>query len=120
MAGNGKDAFRTFSSGATRDTNEAKLDFEGFLSPLVIARFGEYMDRHRARPEGVRDSDNWQKGIPLAAYIKSAWRHFHDWWLEHRGFQSREDLENDICGLLFNASGYLHETLKARGYKAKK
>jgi len=33
---------RTFDTGATRDTSQDKLDFEGFLSPLVIKRFGEY------------------------------------------------------------------------------
>lgn len=39
--------------------------------------------------------------------MKSGWRHFMDWWMEHRGFPSREGIEDAICALIFNASGYL-------------
>jgi hypothetical protein len=104
---------RTFDTGATRDSDESKPDFEGFLSPLVIQRYGEYMAKHQTQADGSRRaSDNWQKGIPKDAYIKSAWRHFVDWWLEHREQPSREGLEDALCALLFNTMGYLHETLK--------
>ena len=51
---------RHFKSGATRDSDETKIDFEGFMSPLVIERFGEYMTKHRIQADGgLRDSDNW-------------------------------------------------------------
>lgn len=104
---------RKFSTGATRDTEEGKPDYEGFLSPLVIKRFGEYMNKHRTQSDGsLRDSDNWQKGMPKDTYIKSGFRHFMDWWLEHRGFKSRDGVEDALCGLLFNVQGYLHEVLK--------
>ena len=70
-------AVRTFDTGATRDTDDGKLDYEGFISPLVLERFARYMHTHRLQPDGtLRDSDNWQKGIPRDQYIKSAWRHF--------------------------------------------
>ena len=108
---------RQFETGATRDTEEGKLDYEGFLSPIVIKRYGEYMHRHRKQADGeLRASDNWQKGIPKDAYIKSAWRHFMDWWLHHRGFGkwAREKLEDALCAIIFNASGYLHEFLKEK------
>jgi hypothetical protein len=106
---------REFKTGATRDTTEGKHDYEGFLSPLVIERFGEYMDKHRVQPDGnLRDSDNWQLGIPQSAYMKSAWRHFHDWWKQHRGFKGQDILEESLCALLFNTMGYLHEVLKQR------
>jgi len=104
---------RKFSTGATRDTNEGKLDYEGFLSPLVIKRYGEYMTKHRKQSEGtLRDSDNWQKGIPINVYIKSAWRHFIDLWSEHRGITTKGGIEEALCALLFNVMGYLHEHLK--------
>jgi len=104
---------REFDTGATRNTEEGKYDYEGFISPLVIERFAEYMHKHRFQADGkVRESDNWQKGMPLEVFMKSAWRHFMDWWMEHRGHESREGLEDALCGLLFNLSGYLHETLK--------
>ncbi len=106
---------RVFKSGASRDDNTDKYDFEGFLSPLVLEEYGKYMHKHRKQADGkMRDSDNWQKGIPKDAYIKSAWRHFHDWWLEHRGFESREGLEDALCALFFNIQGYLHEILKEK------
>lgn len=109
---------RRFTTGATRDQDFTKPDYEGFLSPLVIERFGEYMHLHRKQADGqLRDSDNWQKGIPLAVYMKSGFRHFHDWWSQHRGLAGKDLLEDALCALLFNVSGYLHETLKARGYR---
>lgn len=106
---------RTFASGASRNSDNGKYDYEGFLSPLVIERFGAYMHKHRHLEDGsLRDSDNWQKGIPKSAYMQSAWRHFLDWHLEHRGYSSREGLEDALCALIFNAQGYLHEILKEK------
>lgn len=106
---------RYFPTGANRNPDADKLDYEGFLSPLVIERFAEYMHKHRSIADGtLRDADNWQRGMPKDAYIKSGWRHFVDWWKEHRGLESREGLEDALCGLLFNVQGYLHETLKSR------
>jgi hypothetical protein len=109
---------RQFDSGATRNVDTDNLDMEGFISPLVMLRYSEYMHKHRKQADGkLRASDNWAKGIPLSSYMKSGFRHFHDWWMAHRGYVSREGLEEGICALLFNAMGYLHEVLKARGYK---
>jgi len=113
MAMSNKGKIRKFETGATRDTDEGKNDYEGFLHPLVIQRYGDYMSKNRIQSDGsVRDSDNWQKGIPKNAYIKSAYRHFMDLWLLHRGYKGREGLEEALCGLLFNIQGYLFEILK--------
>ncbi len=106
---------RTFDTGATRDVDQDKYDYEGFLSPLVLERYARYMHKHRTQADGnLRDSDNWQKGMPKTAYMKSGWRHFFDWWSEHRGVPSREGLEDALCALLFNVSGYLLEVLKEK------
>lgn len=109
---------REFETGATRDTDEGKLDYEGFLSPLVLERFARYMHKNREMSDGsLRASDNWQKGIPKDAYIKSAYRHFFEWWRDHRDiadgkFVPRERLEEALCALMFNTMGYLFEELK--------
>jgi hypothetical protein len=104
---------RNFQGGATRNLDGEQYDYEGFLSPLALKAFGEYMHRHRLQADGsLRDSDNWQKGIPLDSYIKSGWRHFMDWWGEHRKAGSRHGMEEALCGLLFNVMGYLHEYKK--------
>lgn len=101
---------RTFATGATRDIDDNKYDFEGFLSPLVLERYAQYMHKNRVQANGeLRASDNWQKGIPKDAYIKSGWRHFFSWWAGHRKEHINED---DLCALLFNVMGYLHEHLK--------
>jgi hypothetical protein len=106
---------RVFPTGATRDSDDTKLDFDGFLSPLALRRFGEYMRTHQVQADGSRRaSDNWQKGIPLDAYLKSMWRHFFDVWRLHRGHGPPDDLDKALCALLFNVQGYLHERVKAR------
>lgn len=104
---------RNFKTGAYRDSDDDKYDYEGFLSPLVLERFAKYMHKHRKQSNGkIRDSDNWQKGISKSVYIKSAWRHFMDVWKEHRGIKTKEGIEEALCALLFNIMGYLHEILK--------
>lgn len=106
---------RKFDTGATRDNDKGKLDYEAFLSPAVLERYAEYMEKHRVQADGtIRDGDNWMKGIPKTAYMKSGWRHFFSWWKSHRGLKTEEDIEESICALLFNASGYLHEHLKEK------
>jgi hypothetical protein len=106
---------RVFDTGATRDTDDNKLDYEGFLSPLVLERYAEYMHGKRfIKDLPRRDSDNWQKGMPLAVYMKSLWRHFVDVWKEHRGLATKEGIEDALCAVLFNTMGYLHEYLKAK------
>ena len=108
---------RTFDSGATRDTDSGKLDYEGFLSPLTLPRYAEYMHSHRRQSDGnVRPSDNWQKGIPLDAYMKSLWRHLIEVWSLHRLETGERDfsIEEALCAIIFNASGYLHELLKGQ------
>ena len=109
----GGQLMREFESGATRDTDDGKLDYEGFLAPQVIERYAKYMHRHRVQADGeLRASNNWTRGIPKDAYMKSAWRHFMSWWKEHRGHKSREGIEEALCGLLFNVMGYLFEVLR--------
>ena len=111
---------REFETGATRSVDIHRIDPEGFLSPLVLERYSEYMRKHQVQADGkLRDSDNWQKGMPLNSYIKGGWRHFLHWWTRHRGYAVNDpgaasDIEEDLCALFFNVQGYLHELLKAK------
>jgi hypothetical protein len=111
---------RHFETGATRDTDTGKLDYEGFLSPAVLKRFAEYMHENRVQADGnLRASDNWQKGIPQDAYMKSMFRHFMDVWTLHRQQpeldQSQRDyLEDALCAMMFNVMGYLFEELRSK------
>ncbi len=107
---------RNFKSGATRNSDQDKYDYEGFICPLVMERFGEYMHKHRKQADGkLRDSDNWQNLFGDKhedVCMKSAFRHFHSWWKAHRGYKTEESIEESICALIFNAQAYLHKKLK--------
>jgi hypothetical protein len=101
---------REFATGAIRDTEQDKLDYEGFLSPVVLERYAQYMHKNRTMLDGsLRDSDNWQKGIPINVYMKSLWRHFMEVWTDHR--KLGQATEEALCAVLFNTMGYLHEVL---------
>jgi hypothetical protein len=111
---------REFSTGATRNPDRDRPDYEGFLSPLVVEEFGRFMHAKRFLKDGsMRDSDNWQKGIPQDSYIKSGFRHFIEWWSNHRRLAKtppdypRHWLKETLTALMFNVMGYLHEELKA-------
>jgi len=108
-----------FHTGAYRDGDENKIDYEGYLSPLVLERFGKYMLKHQRQSDGkMRGSDNWQAGIPKEAYMKSLLRHTFQLWGIHRGNKVRDDknetvdIEEALCAIIFNAQGYLFELLK--------
>lgn len=88
----------------------------------MLKRYAEYMHAHRVQADGaMRASDNWQKGIPQDQYRKSGWRHWVDVWTIHRGWRAFDPkdgheitLTEALCGVLFNASGLLHEHLKSK------
>lgn len=119
-----RDTIRTFESGATRDVDDNKLDYEGFLSPLVLQAFGQYMHQHRLQKDGsIRSSDNWQKGMGLDVYLKSLIRHVMDLWLMSRTEEGQivrpdgevVELEDALGGIFFNVQGYWHEVIQEYG-----
>lgn len=113
---------REFPGGATRNSNENKLAYEGFLSPHALHAFAEYMHSHRKQADGkLRDASNWQHGIPEVAYMDSLIRHTMDLWRLYRG---GEPLDPDtgkpctkkelLCAIYFNVGGLLHEEVKPK------
>lgn len=114
---------RKFATGATRDSDENKLEPWGFTSPLVEKAFSEYMDDHRKQSDGsLRDSNNWKKGIPLDAYWHSLSRHVLDFrllWDQFPEEAAAKDMIEALCAVKFNVDGLLHELLveELRGMK---
>lgn len=112
---------REFTSGATRNSDDTKIDYEGFLSFLALEAFGQYMTEHRIQADGrLRDSDNWQKGIPITEYNKSEWRHRIATGKIMRGFKAYSPetgkeitLKESLCAEFFNIQGMLHEVVKS-------
>lgn len=108
---------RSFDTGATRDTAEGKLDMEGFTHPLVMKQFAKFMNMHRLQSNGeLRDSDNWQRGIPKSVYSKSLRRHYDDFWQNDRVGYSENGVIADLCGIMFNTMGWMLEHLKERDF----
>ena len=107
---------RQFKTGATRDTDEGKLDWEGFISPTAMLLFAQYMNRHRVQTDGsLRDSSNWQKGMPKRQYMKSMVRHMWDLWRKWREEPSDETGMIDLlCAVMFNVQGMLFEITMGR------
>lgn len=108
---------REFQTGATRDDATDKPDFRGFLSIQVLRRYAQYMHKHRKQADGgLRDADNWKKGIPQRAYLESAWRHFLDWAeLADLEDPPSAEVQEAACALLFNVMGWLHEEIHECG-----
>ena len=106
---------RKFSTGATRDTAQNKLDFEGFESPIVWKSYAQYLNKHRKTADGsLRESDNWQKLFGEKHYdvcMKSMLRHVVDVWMQHRGFEGEQALEDDLNAIIFNCKAYLFKLL---------
>jgi hypothetical protein len=113
---------REFETGATRDLDISKIDYEACLSPIVLEAFGEYMLSCSVQADGSkRPGDNWQLGITFNSYIKSLLRHVWDLWKLHRGYPTIDkktgkpvNKETALCAIIFNAQGYLHELLKEK------
>ena len=117
---------RKFSTGATRGNEENKFDYEGFIDPFVLERYGEYMHGHRTQADGNhRASDNWQKGMSKDSYKKSLLRHTFDVWRTWREGtvidpETRETISSQslLCAIMFNVMGLLHEELKDQRHES--
>src|SRR3990167_1622212 len=91
---------------------------EGFISPVAMRRFAEYMDGHRVQADGsLRDSDNWQAGFPRRQTIKSLVRHAWDLWYEWRRGKDEVVMVDLLCAVIFNAQSLLLEITLERDVK---
>jgi hypothetical protein len=76
------------------------------------------MHAHRQQGDTLRPADNWQKGFPRDALMKSAYRHFLDWHTIHDGYTAVDfdgeevELLEALSGVLFNTFAYMHSVLK--------
>lgn len=126
---------RQFSTGANRNSDTGKLDYEAFNSPIVEKAYAQYLGRHQRLADGtLREGDNWQKLFGDKHFdvcMKSGLRHMMDVWLFHRGFADETAAysevtrfenpekpftideriklarEEAICGTIFNMKAYL-------------
>lgn len=127
---------RKFISGAIRNEDSSRINYEKGLSPIVLRCYGEFMRRHNKCSDGsYRDEGNWKKGFTKQSYMESKFRHFMETWLLHDGFldedikdELREELKHEptaieiedryfekllesLCAEFFNTMGYMHVVL---------
>lgn len=111
---------REFESGATRDVVEGKLSYVKGLSPIVLKRYLQYLDKHRLQADGQkRNFDNWKLGIDQDTYLDGLGRHFWDVWLLCHGYSTEDnhgpvELEDVLCAVMFNSMGMLYELIKGQ------
>lgn len=116
---------RKSKTGGTRNDNDHKFRYEGFICPEVLYEYGAYMHSHRKQKDGtIREPDNWQKGMELDWYADSLVRHTIDFWRMHRGFEvvnpddgKPHTKKGLLCAIMFNAMGYLYELLTKKHNK---
>jgi hypothetical protein len=104
---------RQFETGASKSSDDGKHDYEAFFGVRWLRSFGRYMHAHRFQEDGtVRPGDNWQQGLPRDELMKSAWRHFFDWWSLHRGIPVNDfagkpvTIEEAVNAITFNSMAY--------------
>jgi hypothetical protein len=109
---------RTFATGATRSPLAGKLEYDGYLNPLALKRFAEYMNKHQTQSNGERRAaDNWQKNIPLESLHDSKTRHDVDVWLHIKGYpeEATESIEESLCAAIFGNMAMLKQILEQSG-----
>ncbi len=110
---------REFDTGATRNSNDNKLDHDGFNAPVCDRSYAQYMHKHRLQADGtLRASDNWRAGIPQEVYRKSMYRHMQDLRMVLDGYEvfdpdSGEHVEAEelLNAIEFNVKGLKYERI---------
>lgn len=88
--------FRSFQSGAKRDSNINKIRPD-LISPYMLKALGKVL-ADGAIHYGER---NWEKGMPFEVLKESAARHYVSW-------MNNEEDEDHAAKLIFNVMAYIH------------
>lgn len=115
---------RIFPTGAYRNDNKGKFNYDGFINPAVENSFARYMHGHRKMEDGsLRDADNWQKGFSVDEIMQSLLRHVMDVHLLHRGYEVIDEkgekitLEECLNGVKFNINAYILQLINEKKSK---
>lgn len=96
---------RNFDTGAIRDTEDNKEDYNETISWTAFKRYAQYMTGKKKK----YGAGNFKKGIPIESYERSLLRHVQK-YMENKyedGIVERD--EDHIAAIVFNAFGIMHE-----------
>lgn len=94
----------TFKSGAIRDNQEGKPDFNETISWTAFNRYAKYMTGKKAK----YGAGNFKKGIPTSSYVASMLRHV-DKWMRNTYENGQDELNEDhLSAIVFNVFGIMH------------
>lgn len=98
-----------YPGGATRSAETIRrINPIRALSSTFARALADYISRHRDTDAGVREDDNWKKGIPLERYEESLGRHYLDFWTAvERGDRGLDTLDMALA-VGFNIQGWVH------------
>ena len=85
---------RTFETGATRNGNKGKYEFDKYVNPINELSYAQYMKSHQVINWEYRPWDNRQKGIPFDSLFESAYRHMQTLCLLYQWYDVYEIEEN--------------------------
>lgn len=93
-----------FPSGAIRDSQEDKPDFNETISWTAFNRYAKYMTGKKSK----YGAGNFKRGIPTESYVKSMLRHVDKFM--RNTFENGDDEKNEdhLSAIVFNVFGIMH------------
>lgn len=93
-----------FESGAIRDSQEGKEEYQEAISDLTLRRYALYM-LSQAKKYG---KGNWKKGISSESYSNSLDRHLNKYRIKKNWGIDIEPGVDHLSAALFNLQGLIH------------
>lgn len=97
--------YRTFKTGAIRDTEDGKNDWIETISWTALNRYATYMTGKKAK----YGAGNFKKGMDIDAYERSLVRHLHKYLVNKYEKGNEEKDQDHLAAMVFNIFGIMHE-----------
>lgn len=104
------DDYRTFQSGAIRDSDVGKEDYVETLAWTALKRYAQYMTAKKAK----YGAGNFKKGIPVSSYEESLARHVQKYFANKYEDAEDEPGEDHLSAIVFNVFGIMYEVERSR------
>jgi hypothetical protein len=99
-----------FKTGAIRDSQEGKTDYNETISWTALNRYARYMTGKKAK----YGAGNFKKGIETWSYVQSMLRHVDKWMRNTYEEGNDEKDEDHLSAIVFNVFGIMHNEEMAK------